>query len=186
MRYAPTLSFCLAAFTGVCQTAPGPVPGGPFVISEDVGLAMNRAQVFAAAQDAWAASFAQEPGAQVSLTDAENGLIEGSARMNYRGKMLMGREETMGTVTYQVSIKATNGQCHVRIHNIRHTGNRGARGGGLNVGPILVGEAPSERYPGMGLGPSRRIHAEVREAAANRLRENLRRFAARLRLLGGE
>jgi hypothetical protein len=156
------------------------------MLSEEIGLAMNKAQVLAAAQDAWTSSFGQEPGGQLNLVDADNGVLEGVARMNYRSGMLMGREETMGTVAYQVTIQAKNGQCHVRVHNLRHTGNRAAKGGGINAGPIMEGVAPLEHYPGVGLGLSRRMHADIREAATTRLRENLRRFSARLRLLGGE
>ena len=168
------------------QPVPGAAAGGAFVINEHVGLAMNKAQVFAAVREAWTASFGQEPGATISLQDPENGLVEGAARVNYRSRMLMGREETMGAVNYRVTIQATNGQCHVRVHDLRHTGNRGARGGGLSIGAIMEGEAPLEHYPGMGLGPSRRIHADVRQAAADRVQETLRRFVARLRLLGGQ
>ncbi len=167
------------------QPAPEAVTG-QLMLSEDVGLAMNKSQVLAAAQDAWSSSFGQEPGGQLNLVDTDNGLLEGAARMNYRSKMLMGREETMGTITYQVTIKATNGQCHVRVHNLRHTGNRGAKGGGINAGQLMEGPAPLEHYPGVGLSVSRRMHADIREAATARLQENMRRFVARLRLLGGQ
>ena len=177
--------FCLAAAGALCQPALEAAPG-QFTLSEDIGLAMNKAQVLAAAQDAWNSSFGQEPGGHLNLVDEESGLLEGAARMNYRSKMLMGREETMGTITYQVTIQASNGQCHVRVHNLRHMGNRGAKGGGINAGTIMEGSAPFERYPGVGLSVSKRMHADIREAAATRLRENLRRFVARLRLLGGQ
>lgn len=169
----------------MCQTAPD-APSGQFILSEDIGLAMNKAQVIAAAQDAWTNSFGQEPGGHLNLVDTENGLLEGSARVNYRSKLLMGREETMGTVVYQVTIQAKNGQCQVRVHNLRHTGNRSAQGGGIDAGTIMEGVAPLEHYPGVGLGVSRRMHADIREAATARLQEILRRFAARLRSLGGE
>jgi hypothetical protein len=168
VRYAPTLIFCLAVAGAPCQTAPE-AAAGQFMLSEDIGLAMNKAQVLAAAQDAWSSSFGQEPGGQLNLVDTDNGLLEGAARMNYRSKLLMGREETMGTVAYQVTIQATNGQCHVRVHNLRHTGNRGAKGGGINAGPIMEGSAaPMEHYPGVGLTVSRRMHADIREAGSTR------------------
>ncbi len=147
---------------------------------------MSKAQIIVAAQDAWAASFGQEPASQLTLVDADNGLMEGTARMNYRSTMLMGREETMGTVTYQVTIQAKNGQCHLRVHNLRHAGNRTAKGGGIHMGVIMEGVAPEFHYEGVGIGPSRRMHTDVRNAAANRLGETSRRFAARLRSLGGQ
>lgn len=185
MRYVPTLLLFLAAARVLCQTTPEAAPG-QFMVSEDIGLAMNKAQVLAAAQEAWSNSFGLEPGGQLNLVDTENGLLEGAARVNYRSKLLMGREETMGTVAYQVTIQAKNGQCQVRVHNLRHTGNRSAQGGGINAGTIMEGDAPLEHYAGVGLGISRRMHNDIRETANTRLRENLRRFSARLRLLGGE
>ncbi len=157
---------------------------GQFVLSEDIGLAMNKAQVLAAAQQAWAATFGLEPSGQLSLVDTDNGLLEGTARMNYRSKLLMGREETMGVVTYQLTVQAKNGQCHVRVHNLRHTGNRSAQGGGIHMGLVLDGPAPAEHYPGVGLGVSRRMHGDLRDAATARLGEVLRRFSARLRSVG--
>lgn len=185
VRYVPTLILCLAVARTLGQTA-AETATGQFMLSEDIGLAMNKAQVLAAAQDAWSGSFGQEPGGQIVLVDADNGLLEGTARMNYRSRMLMGREETMGAIAYQVTVQATNGQCHVRIHDLRHTGNRGAKGGGINAGLIMEGSAPLEHYPGVGLNISKRMHADIREAATARLQETMRRFVARLRLLGGQ
>jgi len=180
-----TLTLVLVSAQAFCQAVQGS-DQGPFMLSEDIGLAMSKAQVMEAAQDAWNSSFGQEPHGQLSLVDMDNGLLEGSARFNYRSKLLMGREETMGAVTYQVTIQARNGQCLVRVHNLKHTGNRAAQGGGINVGTIMEGVAPEEHYPGVGLSASRRMHADVREAASVRLRDAMRRFAARLRLLSGQ
>ena len=185
MRSIALAVLILVAAPSVAQPATDPVPG-QFMIGEDIGLPMNRTQVMAAAQDAWGASFGQEPGAHLTLIDIENGLMEGAARINYRSKMLMGREETMGVVSYQVTVQAKNGQCHVRVHDLHHIGNRAAKGGGLNAGTIMEGVAPDIHYEGVGLGMSRRMHADIREAAAARLKEAMRRFSARLRLLGGE
>ena len=189
-NFPPVRSLVASLLIALTVTAKGQVSPvaatGQFMISEDVGLPMNKAQIVVAAQDAWAASFGQEPAAQLTVVDVENGLLEGTARMNYRSKMLMGREETMGTVTYQVTIQAKNGQCHLRVHNLRHTGNRTAKGGGINAGIIMAGVAPDVHYEGVGLGPSRRMHADIRDAAATRLGEASRRFAARLRSFGGQ
>lgn len=185
VRYFALVLLIAAAAPSSGQRVADSAPG-QFMLSEDIGLPMNKAQVMAAAQDAWGASFGQEPGAQLTLVDPDNGLIEGSARMNYRSKMLMGREETMGTVTYQVTVQAKNGQCHIRVHNLLHTGNRGAKGGGINAGTLMEGTAPDEHYEGVSLGMSRRMHADIRDVATTRIREAMRRFAARMRLLGGE
>ncbi len=182
----PLTAFSCLALTAFAHGQPVGGVAGQFVLSEDIGLPMNKAQVLTAAQDAWALSFGSEPGSQLTLVDQDNGLIEGNARMNYRSKILMGREETMGIVTYAVTIQAKNGQCHVRVHNLIHTGNRGAQGGGIHMGLIMEGPAPEEHYPGVGLGISRRMHVDAREAATARLQEALRRFSARIRLLAEE
>lgn len=185
VRSAALLLAFAGPFWAFGQEGTGATPGA-FVISEELSLQMSRSQVMASAQDAWAVSFGQEPGGRLTMVDAENGLLEGVARMNYRSKLLLGREETMGSVAYKVTVQARNGQCQVRIHDLRHSGNRNAKGGGVSAGLIMEGVAPEEHYEGMGLGMSRRVHADIREAAGTRLREALRRFTARMRLLGGE
>lgn len=183
MRLLMALSIC--AFSLLTYGQPSDAKGaGQWVLTEEVGLPMNKAQVMAAAQEAWAASFGAEPGGQMTLVDPENGLLEGMARMNYRSTLLAGREETMGAMKYHVSIQAKNGQCHVRVHTLQHTGNRSAKGGGINMGVVMEGIAPNEHYPGMSPGASRRMHGDLRTAAAARLQEVMRKFSARIRLLG--
>jgi hypothetical protein len=176
----------ICGFAALWVFGQSPVAGGagPLVITEEVGLAMSKAQVMSAAQAAWESSFGGEPGGHLTLVDTENGIMEGTARMNYRSKMLAAREETMGVVTYAVTVQARNGQCHLRIHNVHHTGNRAARGGGISMGPVMEGTAPDEHYPGMSLGASRRMHSDLRAAAEARLMEVARKFTARLRLSG--
>lgn len=176
----------LLAHVAFAQSSTDAAPHAAYVVNEDIGLAMSRTQIMQAVAEAWSVSFAQEPGAQLGLMDHENGLVEGQARVNYRSKLLTGREETMGTVAYRVTIQAHNGRCSVRVHDLRHTGNRGAIGGGIHVGPILEGSVPDHGYPGMGLGSSRRIHADIRTTADAHIRAVIRRFAARLRTLAGE
>ncbi len=156
--------------------------GPPFMLTEEIGLPLNRAQLVVAAKQAWDASFGQEPGARMVRLDQVDGVLEGQARFNFRSAMLAGREESMGVVSYAVSVHIRNGHCIVHLHDVKHTGNRGASGGGLDVGLLREGEAPVEHYPGMGLKFSRRLHAEVRAMAESRLRELIRLFSARLRL----
>lgn len=163
-----------------------PLALDPVSWTEAVGLSLNKAQVLEKAQMAWAASFGQEPGARVVRTDAENGVLEGEARLNYRSSMLMAREETLGSLYYKVTITAKNGQCTVRAHDLTHVGNHGARGGGLDVGPIYEGTAPERHYQGLGLAASRRLHDDMRTQAATRISAVIRTFSARLRTLAGE
>ncbi|HMW98032.1 MAG TPA: hypothetical protein PL010_15500 [Flavobacteriales bacterium] len=187
MRMFQVILTALVAQGIAAQTAPtGSTSHAAYVVTEEISLAMNKAQIIQALPDAWGVSFAQEPGAHLGPVDVEGGIAEGQARVNYRSKLLTGREETMGTITYRVTIQAHNGRCIVRVHDLRHTGNRNAIGGGIHAGPILEGTAPDEGYPGMGLGSSRRIHADIRGAADARIRETIRRFAGRLRTLAGE
>ncbi len=155
--------------------------GPQFMLTEELGLPLNKAQLAVAVKEAWDLSFGREPGARVIRLDPEDGVMEGQARLNFRSAMLAGREESMGVVNYMVSVHIRNGQCTVHLHDVRHTGNKGASGGGLDVGLLREGEAPLEHYPGMGLKFSRRLHAEVRSLVETRLRELIRLFTGRLR-----
>jgi hypothetical protein len=159
----------------------GGTSGPQFMLTEEIGLPLNKAQLAAAVMVAWDHSFGREPGARIARVDAEDGVLEGQARLNFRSAMLAYREESMGVVTYIVSIHIRNGQCTVHLHDVKHTGNRGALGGGLDLGLLREGEAPLEHYPGLGLKFSRRLHAEVLAVAESRMREMIRLFAARLR-----
>lgn len=153
----------------------------PVMLTEEIGLAMNKVQVLAAAERIWANTFGLEPGARLLGTDGATGQIAGTARVNYRGRLLAFREETMGGITYAISVQARNGQCIVRLHDFKHVGNRSAPNGGVSLGLLLEGEAPLEHYPHMGLGMSRKLHADARKAALDRAQEVLRLFAARMR-----
>lgn len=158
----------------------------PLSLTEQVGLGMNKVRVLEVVDQAWAESFGLQPGAKVVRTDAENGLFEGSARLNYRSKLLVEREETLGPITFLITIQARNGQCQVRVHGFVHKGDRNAPGGGLDLGTLYEGDAPAERYPGMGLNISRKLHADARAFAVEKTQELMRRFCARLRLLDGQ
>ncbi len=159
---------------------------GQVTFSEVVGLPMSRAQIMKAAQEAWEYTFGQQPAARLGAIDPENGVLEGAARMNYRSSFLGAREESMGVIQYRVSIMANNGQCTVRVFDIRHTGDHAAPGGGIDAGAILDGDAPHEHYPGISLKLSQRLHADIRRSISERAGELMRQFAARLRLLAGQ
>lgn len=172
----PALLLLSGAFHCAFGQDPAADVTGRYLITEEVGVPLSRVALQKAAHLAWERSFGLEPGARITREDPENGMIEGQARVNYRSRLLAAREETMGTINYLVSIQLRNGQCVVRVHDLVHRGNRDAAGGGMDIGPIMHGEAPAEHYPGMGLGTSRKLHADMRQAAGDRIRELVRTF----------
>lgn len=185
MRTVIALALCLASGPLLAQKDM-PQPLRPVSWTEAVGLSLNKAQVLEKAQMAWVTSFGQEPGAKLVRTDIDNGVLEGEARMNYRSSFLVAREETLGGLYYKVTVTAKNGQCTVRVHDLVHSGNHGARGGGVDAGPIYEGTAPDHHYPGLSLPTSRRLHEDMRTQAATRISAVIRAFSARMRTLAGE
>ena len=185
LRHIMVYCTMLTPFVTVGQAVPQ-APLVPISLSDEISMAMNKAQVMEAALQAWSISFGQQPGAKQLINDVENSILEGTARVNFRSRMIMFREETMGSISYTVSIKALNGQCNVRVHNFRHSGNRNAPDGGLDFGTICDADAPLVHYEGMGLALSRKMHADARKLALDKVQEILRAFSARLRLLGGQ
>jgi hypothetical protein len=157
------------------------VAAQPLVLRDAIGLQLSRMQVYNAAVRAWTYTFGQEPGAKVELEDAANGLLEGTARFNYRSSMLADREETMGVITYHVTIQAENGQCRIHISQVQHTGNRNAMGGGIDIGPIYAGARPKTRIRGISLGTAQEVHADMRMQVSAELRKVMNAFAARMR-----
>jgi hypothetical protein len=149
--------------------------------SNSVGLPGSKAQVYAAALKAWEFSFGLEPGARLVVTDPENGVLEGTARMNFRSAMVLNREETMGSVGYTVHIECGNGTCSVRVSGLKHTGNHNARGGGLDIGPILSGTGPAERPSGMGWTLARKTHAEIQNKLNDRIPAVIRNLLSQVR-----
>ncbi len=180
MQAVTICALLLIAPAGGYQSAPGDAPGA-LSLSDAVGLPMARGQVFTNAMDAWQYTFGQEPGARIDKADKENGVIDGTARVNFRSTFLLDREETMGSITYHISITADNGQCLVRVSHLMHTGNHGAPGGGMDFGTILSGDGPLERVQGMHATLAKRIHAEIRDKASGRIGEVMQAFTARLR-----
>lgn len=179
-RAWPLLLAMLVGSAGVCQTAL-PERVVPFTLTDEVGLPANRAQLMAAARLAWRFTFGQQPGAHVDGMNDTLGTIQGSARLPYRSTLLQAREESQGSVSYRITIMVDNGHCSVRLYDLRHTGNREAQGGGVDVGTIYTGEAPEKHLPGLNLSVSRRLHADVRTACSAKLEELLRAFASALR-----
>lgn len=153
----------------------------PLVITDAVALPLSKAQVFAAALDAWEYSFGQEPGAKLTDRDTTNCRIEGVARVNFRSAQLGSRQGSMGVINYNITIQAENGQCQVRISHLAHTGNRNAPGGAIDLGTIYGGERPKEPVPGVSGGTADRLHADMRTQASAHLNEVMKRFASAMR-----
>ena len=153
----------------------------PLVLQDAIGLQLSRVQIFNAAMEAWSYTFGHEPGAVVEMTDADNGLLEGTARFNYRGDLLSEREETMGVITYHITIQADNGQCRIRITQFYHTGNRSAMGGGIDIGPLYAGDRPKTRIPSISIGTAQKLHADMCMQVTAQLRKVMNAFAARMR-----
>ena len=180
MRVLCTLLLLSGALQAMPQESPLDAPR-PLVINEAVALPLSMAQVELAARDAWQYSFGQQPGAQLMLVDAGTGRVEGIARFNYRSSSVGSREQTLGVITYKISIQAENGQCRIRISHFLHSGNKNAPGGSVDLGAIYTGPRPSERVPGISLGTAQRLHQDMRTQVSAQVREVIKVFSSRMR-----
>lgn len=149
--------------------------------SRSVSIPLNAYQLFDKALEAWTWTFGQQPGATLRRSDRESGMLEGSARVNFRSEMLNGREESMGTITFRVSIQVRAGGSRITVHELTHSGNRAALRGGIHLGVLTRGPAPQERVPGLGRANAERLYAEVKQRAEERIVQLMQSFEARLR-----
>ncbi len=149
--------------------------------SRSVSVPLNAYQLFDKALDAWTWTFGQQPGATLRRSDRESGMIEGTARVNFRSEMLTGREESMGSITYRVTIQVRAGGSRITIQELTHNGNRAALRGGIHLGVLTRGMAPPQRVPGLGRANTERLYAEVKQRAEQRTDQLMQAFEARLR-----
>lgn len=149
--------------------------------SRTVTVPLNPLQLHDAATETWTWTFGREPGAKVLLTDRAAGTIKGSARINFRSAMLTGREETMGTIGFNVHIQTHAGNCRISVTDIVHTGNRNTARGGIHLGQLMRDDAQARKAGGMGRTNIVRVHREMREAADARIQALLQAFEARIR-----
>lgn len=184
MRAALTLLLFACVLRAVPQ-ASGLDGPRPLVITDAVALPLSKAQIFAAALNAWEFSFGQEPGAKLTTKDTSNNRIEGVARVNFRSSQLGSRSGSMGVITYAVTIQAENGQCQVRINHLSHTGNRNAPSGPIDLGTIYTGERPLEPVPGVSKGTADRLHSDMRAQATAHISDVMKRFASAMRRASG-
>ena len=149
--------------------------------SQTFTVPLARAQTFDAATLAWQRTFGKEPGAKLATSDRETGLMEGGARINFRSIMLTAREETMGTISYRVTIQAGNGECTVRVTRLVHTGNASAMKGGLSFGTLLGTASPPGDHRGVSHRNAVRIWEELKTTADERIKTLLNAFGSTLR-----
>ncbi|MBK9175878.1 MAG: DUF4468 domain-containing protein [Flavobacteriales bacterium] len=173
----------LAALALLAERTTAQSAGGDAAVSytRAVTVPLNAVLLYDKALDAWNWTFGREPGARLQVTDRNAGVLEGSARLNYRSAQLSLREETMGTVQYRIVLHVRAGECRVTVSELVHTGNRFTPRGGIHLGQLVRGESPPKRVRGTGGGNAKRIYAEVKSAADARIGSLLQAFEARLR-----
>ena len=149
--------------------------------SQTFTVPLARAQTFDAATLAWQRSFGKEPGAKLATSDRTTGLFEGSARINFRSALLTAREETMGTISYRVTIQAGNGECTVRVTGFVHTGNATAMKGGVSFGTLIGTVAPPNGQRGISRRNEIQIWQELKATTEQRITALLSVFGSTLR-----
>lgn len=186
LRVTVPLLLVLCTVTLSAQDPDAGTPAAPLIISRSVSVPLNAAQLFDAATQAWTWTFGKEPGAKVIRSDRGTGVIEGTARMNYRSTQLSLREETMGTVQYRVRVEVKAGECRVVVSELVHTGNKGTARGGVHLGKLTQGDLPAERVRGTGRANVVRIHAEMKEQVQAHIGGLVQGLHSRLRAAAAE
>ncbi|MEX1133199.1 MAG: hypothetical protein WEC15_08265 [Flavobacteriales bacterium] len=179
-RLMLVILLALLALTGSGQTLAGDTVGA-IGYSRSVSVPLNAYQLYDKAMDAWTWTFGKEPGAVLRRSDRESGMIEGTARVNFRSTMLTGREESMGTITYRVTIQLRAGGSRITVNELVHSGNKTALRGGIHLGVLARGSSPQQRIPGLGRANTERLYAEVKELSHGRVTQLMQAFEARLR-----
>lgn len=151
------------------------------VYTRSIAIPLNRNLLFDKVTDAWTWTFGREPGASMLSSDRAGGVMEGTARVNFRSDMLTLREESMGYIKYHVALNVDAGECRVVVNELEHFGNRTTARGGVHMGRLTRSLEPPVRLRGSGGGNAKRLYAEVKAAADARLTIVLQAFEARLR-----
>ncbi|MCB9183811.1 MAG: DUF4468 domain-containing protein [Flavobacteriales bacterium] len=167
----------LSALACMAQSETGNAIG----YSKAVNVPLNAVLLYDRSLEAWEWTFGGEPGARVALSDRRNGVIEGTARVNFRSAGLALREETMGVVQYRVVIQVKAGECRISVTELTHTGNRNTPRGGIHLGLLAKGDTPVRRVRGAAAGNIRKAYAEVKAVSEARILALLQAFEARLR-----
>jgi hypothetical protein len=149
--------------------------------SSRASLPMNHAQVLQQAREAWQASFGKEPGARLLQVDEASATLEGTAYIRFRSGQLVGREETMGIISYRVTVEARNGECRTHVSDLRHVGNHKAQRGGIDVGLLTNGTVPPNRIKGISYRSSVQLWNDLKDTASEEAQRLLRTFESNLR-----
>ena len=149
--------------------------------SRSIAVPLNGVMLFDKVNEAWTWTLGKEPGAKVLKSDREGGVIEGTARVNFRSTQLFLREESMGTIQYHVLLNVRAGECRITVNELVHTGNKTTGRGGVHLGLLTRGLEPVKRVRGAGGGNAKRLYAEAKYVADARISALLQAFEARLR-----
>jgi hypothetical protein len=151
------------------------------LVSRSVSVPLNNLKLFDSALEAWTWTFGQEPGAKLVRSDREQGILEGTARLNFRSQMLTNREETMGVIQYKVIINVRSGECRTMVTEFTHSGNSNGPRNGIHLGMLTRRIIPPVRTPGMGRNNAIRLYKELKDISTLRANTLLAAFEARLR-----
>ena len=171
----------LLVLLGPLVHAQGTEVAGALQFTRTVNLPLSRAQVAALVSAAWENSFALDPGAKLGSVETLGPAFEGAARIAFRSDMVIGREQSAGSIHYRVSIVAENGTCQVRVSYIRHTGSTSAKSDAIDIGILREQASADHRIPGLSRSNAVALHNEARDLASARLQKLLGRFESTLR-----
>lgn len=178
MRWGLSLLFMfLVASCAAQEEASGPALG----YTRTINVPLNAVLLFDRSLDAWNWTFGREPGAKLVLSDRGGGVIEGTARLNFRSAQLSLREETTGVIQYRAVISIKAGECRISISELTHTGNRGTPRGGLHMGLLARGDMPIKKVRGAAGASVRKAYEEIKQVSEARVLTLLQAFEARLR-----
>jgi len=158
-----------------------PAPGTALGITRHMSIPLNGLLLFDQVADAWKWTFGNEPGAKVLFSDRETGVLEGSARINFRSAMLAGREESMGTIAYHVKFQIHAGECTAIVSGLVHAGNKNAYRRAVNVGQLMRNDDQVTHAVGMSHPSTVKLHAELRYLAESTINGLLQNMEARIR-----
>ena len=176
-----SLALLLMPLLGICAARAPAQQATAITYDRSIAVGLNGVQLFEKANEAWTWTFGKEPGAKLLRTERGSGLLEGTARMNFRSEMLTGREETMGVVQYRVTIRTQPGECRVVVSDLTHIGNRNTSLGGIHMGLLRQGTDAVPALRGMGKANADRLHEELLATSNTRIQQLLRAFESRVR-----
>lgn len=179
MRFGSVVLFMLLLPALKAQDAPA--PGTALGITRRMSIPLNGLLLFDQVVEAWKWTFGNEPGAKILISDRESGVLEGSARINFRSELLPGREQSMGNVAYHVKFQIHAGECSAMVSGFVHTGNKNAYRRAVNMGQLMRNEDHVTHAVGLSHTFTVKLHAELRSLAETRINGLLQTMEARIR-----